>query len=422
MILLTLCLSAVSMIATSHKQAKMLQAVRQVLPDDGSVQRVMNSEHMAVYSRQAGGFAVVTDDGRLVAYSPSARLDPRSANPGFAWWWRLAQKVGSKASENATTPPDTERFAPRIDSLVTSLWGQGRPFNGWCPTDDGEICDDYSPNVAHCWVGCVATAVAQVVRYYRYPASASGEADFFIGDKPVRTAFEGTYDWNELIDYYSEGYTEAQGRAAALLNYHCGLISMMNYASDASGSSNQNAINGMVKFFGYSNKMHYVVRSDYSEPEWMEMVYTELNQGRPIIYTGVQVDFSLGIVGGHSFIIDGYDENGLVHVNWGWQGTDNGFYDIALLNPQIYELNDYQDMVLGIEPAVSQTVGDVNNDGKVDISDVNAIINVMLGNSSQAGVASRADVNGDGKADISDVNIVINIMFGKQSAPALPTM
>ena len=380
------------------------------------LQLLKANDYVEIYARQGGGFVILDTDAtepRVLAYSHTAPLDLESGNPGLQWWLNAMQRVGTRKSP--TTPPDTTRFAARIDSLITTLWGQEAPFNAWCPTAEGEICEDYSPDVAHCDVGCVATAVAQMIYYYRYPRQASGEYDFFIGDQQAHTAFSSTFDWDNMLDYYKDGYNEAQGRAVAQLSYHCGLISMMNYGTNASGSSNQNAIYGLINHFGYSDELHYVVRTDYSEPQWMELIYTELNAGRPILYTGVQVDFVQGIVGGHSFIIDGYDENGLVHVNWGWQGKANGYYDVALLDPLIFELNDYQDMVLGFAPNIAIATGDVTGDGQVDIADVNAVINVMLGKGNLTPDSSPGcDVTGDGQVDIADVNAVINIMLGKQ--------
>ncbi|MBR1475495.1 MAG: C10 family peptidase [Muribaculaceae bacterium] len=405
------CMLAMMSAAHAQDDAEMMQSVWQVLRAGRPVERVMATDHLAVYCQQGGGFAVVTADDqvpRLLAYSPTAPFSVNDGNSGFGWWLRMVQKVGGRA--NAPTPPDPDRYAVRVDSLLTTLWGQSSPFNAWCPTAEGEICNDYAPDVDHCDVGCVATAIAQIVHYYRYPAQASGECDFAIGDQSSHTSFSGTYDWDNMLDFYKNGYTEEQGRAVAQLCYHCGLISRMNYGTNASGSSNQNAINGLVQYFGYSDEMHYVVRSDYSEQQWMEMIYDELTHGRPILYTGVEVNFVQGIVGGHSFVIDGYDENGLVHVNWGWQGRANGYYDVALLNPLIYDFVDYQDMVLGFVPARQTVTGDVTGDGLVDIADVNAVINAMLGKAPQT---AESDVTGDGTVDIADVNTVINLMLGK---------
>lgn len=397
-------------VAALAAEASLLRVARQPLGADAVVSKVATAGNLSVYSRLGGGFAIVTDvapSPRLVAYSRTAALDLDDGNPGLRWWMAMMRRVSARRA--APTPPDTTRYASRVDSLITTLWGQGAPFNAWCPTADGAICADYSPDVEHCDVGCVATAVAQIVRYYRYPARAAGECDFAIGDQPAHDAFSAAYDWVNMPDYCRDGYTEAQGRAVAQLSYHCGLISRMNYGTNASGSSNQNAINGLVRYFGYSDRLHYVVRTDYTEQQWMEMIYDELTHRRPILYTGVEVNFAKGIVGGHSFIVDGYDENGLVHVNWGWEGRANGYYDVAMLNPLYFELNDYQDMVLGFEPDHPAVGGDVTGDGEVDIADVNAVINVMLGKAATVG----GDVTGDGVIDVADINAIINIMLGK---------
>lgn len=413
-----LCMATLMAHAGENAESRMQQAARQALGTRQPLQCVMNDNQMAVYRQPSGGFAIIADAGqsaRLLAYSRTAPLDLNSDNPGFQWWWRAAQGVAKQHKSNHAkiTKPDPERFAPSIDSLMTTIWGQTAPYNAWCPTANGNVCEDYAPNVEHCLVGCVATALAQVVHYHGKPHHAEGESDFFIGDQPRHTSFAGTYDWANMLDTYADDFTEAQGRAVAQLSYHCGLISQMNYGTNASGTANQAAINGLVQFFGYSDAMHTVVRSEYDEPAWMEMIYNELNNSRPILYQGVEVNFVQGIIGGHSFVIDGYDENGLVHVNWGWLGDANGYFDVAMLNPRIYELNDYQDMVVGLAPAWQSLPGDVNGDGTIDISDVNATINIMMGTAQTSDFSGAPDIDGDGEVNISDVNAVINLMLGK---------
>ena len=220
-----------------------------------------------------------------------------------------------------STLPDPAKYPAKVDALITSQWGQDAPYSYWCPTGYGEICEDYTPDVVHCCVGCVATALAQIVRYYRFPDHAAGTANFLIGNKEASDSFDATFDWDNMLDTYPEGqYTEAQGRAVALLSYVCGLVSWMNYATNESGSSNLAAVAGAQNYFGYSKDASTVVRSDYSEPDWMDMVYNELSHRRPLYYQGVHLNFnpSTGLVAaGHSFVIDGYNELGMVHVNWG---------------------------------------------------------------------------------------------------------
>ena len=160
------------------------------------------------------------------------------------------------------------------------------------------------------------------------------------------------------------------------------------------------------------------MRSDYSEPEWMDMVYNELSHGRPLYYQGVYVNFdpAVGLMAaGHSFLIDGYDEQGMVHVNWGWYGNYDGYFDIAVLDVRGMQFNSYQDMAINFEPDASLVglAGDGNEDGKVNIQDVTDLINYLLsGNSSLINLA-KADVDNDGAIKITDVTELINNLLRK---------
>ena len=155
------------------------------------------------------------------------------------------------------------------------------------------------------------------------------------------------------------------------------------------------------------------MRSDYSEPEWMDMVYNELSHRRPLYYQGVYLKFdpSVGLMAaGHSFIIDGYNEEGLVHVNWGWYGIYDGYFDIALLDVRGLQFNSYQDMVINFEPdpSLEGLTGDVNDDNVINIIDATLVINYLLNNDASQLNLGKADVNGDGNINITDAVMLID--------------
>ncbi len=426
-------LSAPAWSAPRDKQA-MLQSAKQALMTMTSNGHRFNASSplfearttsaYTLYQTRQGDFAVIAADDRLPAVlavgngQPSVTSQP---NPGFEWFCRSIEQVSriltSRGATFTTTLPDPAKYPAKVDALITSQWGQDAPYSYWCPTGYGEICDDYTPDVVHCCVGCVATALAQIVRYYRFPAHAAGTADFMIGDKVTSASFDATFDWDNMLDTYPEGqYTETQGRAVALLSYVCGLISGMTYATNESGSSNHSALEGAKNYFGYNKDAEIVVRSDYSEPDWMDMVYNELSHQRPLYYQGVYVNFipSTGLVAaGHSFIIDGYNEQGLVHVNWGWYGSYDGYFDIALLDVRGLQFNSYQDMVIKFvpDPSLTELTGDVNNDGNVNIDDVTSLINYLLSSDSSQVQIANADIDGDDDITISDVTALIGILL-----------
>ena len=427
-----LLLSAPAWSAPRDKQA-MLQSARQALMTMTSGGHRLNASSPLIetrttsaytlYQTRQGDFALIAADDRLpavLAVGNGKISGTAQANPGFEWFCASIEQVSriltSSDKTFTTTLPDPDKYPAKVDALITSQWGQDAPYSYWCPTGYGEICDDYTPDVVHCCVGCVATALAQLTRYYRFPDHASGTANFLIGNQNASTSFDATFDWDNMLDSYPEGqYTEAQGRAAALLSYVCGLISYMNYATNESGSSNVAGLAGAQNYFGYSKDAEIVVRTDYSEPEWMDMVYNELSHRRPLYYQGVYVNFdpTVGLMAAvHSFLIDGYNEQGLVHVNWGWYGNYDGYFDIALLDVRGLQFNTYQDMVINFMPdtGVEVVTGDVDDDGLVNINDLALLIDHLLNNSVQINTAN-ADVDPDGIINISDLSALIDILL-----------
>ena len=428
-----LLLSAPAWSAPRDKQS-MLQSARQALMTmtagghrfnaSSPLTESRTTSAYTLYQTPQGDFAMIAADDRLPAVlavgngSSSVAGQP---NPGFEWFCKSIEQVSRDLTSGdmtfTTTLPDPDKYPAKVDALISSQWGQDAPYSYWCPTGYGEICDDYTPDVVHCCVGCVATALAQLTRYYRFPAHAAGTANFMIGDQDASASFDATFDWDNMLDTYPEGqYTEAQGRAAALLSYVCGLVSWMNYGTNESGSSNEAALEGAKNFFGYNKDATIVVRSDYSEPEWMDMVYNELSNRRPLYYQGVYVDFNptTGLVAaGHSFLIDGYNEQGMVHVNWGWYGNYDGYFDIALLEVRGLKFNTYQDMAINFMPDASLVglTGDVNDDGTVDIQDVTDLIDYLLSSDSTQINGTNADMDGDGEITITDVTRLIDHLF-----------
>ena len=252
-------------------------------------------------------------------------------------------------------------YPPSVAPLLSSTWGQRAPYNFMCPLKDPTPWGGYQPDELHCRVGCVAVAMGQIMRYHQWPAQGEGSNSVVY---PVLSMnahtfsvdfSEANYDWNNMIDDYSGDYTEAQARAVAQLLYHCAVASNMLFERTFSFSTNFTAGDALVKYFHYDgNRMQTRMRSDYSRDEWLNMVREELSQGRPIFYEAISISLTEGIYA-HSFVIDGYNEDGLVHVNWGWYGHEDGYYDIDLLDPPGYSFNSYQDMITGIQPVNEDT-------------------------------------------------------------------
>ncbi len=212
-----------------------------------------------------------------------------------------------------------------------------------------------------------------------------------------------------MIDDYQGEYTREQGMAVAQLCYHCGVAARTTWNSLGGGTTDQRLVEAFTKHFNYNDTAHYVPRTRYDEPTWMEMIYGMLSSGNPVFYSAKDINLNEGILTGHNFIIDGYDENGLVHVNWGWYGIENGYFDIALLDVLQYTYDDWQAMYVGLYPNRESLTGDVNDDGKVDISDSTMLINILLNGNPDGN--KHADVNADGSINISDAIALINYLL-----------
>lgn len=285
-----------------------------------------------------GGFAVVANDDMydaVVGYSTarySARVD------GFNWWRSrveavMAQKVAVQSGYAIPAGLKTS-----VSPLVTTKWGQESPYNNQCPRAS-------KTGNTRCMTGCVATAMAQIMNFYELPAKATGSVTYTNPSTNKNTTVSltntGTYDWANMLDTYTSSATTAQKNAVAKLMYHCGAAVNMDYAADGSAAYADDAAKALRTNFGYKTRYYY--QGFYTSDELAEPVFQDLSDGKPCMYGGVSGEGD--DAGGHEFVLDGYDEQGFVHVNWGWEGDCDGYYDIALLNPDVYSFQYYQDLV-----------------------------------------------------------------------------
>lgn len=312
-----------------------------------AVKEITRDEGYVIFGKDNGGFVVVSTDDmapEVLGYSDT-KISSTIGNANFKWWLQAVNCVVKAAAKSNTpilmvTKPDASRFDASVDALCTSKWGQEEPYWNQCPMG----------TTGRCLTGCVATSTAQILYYHKGPRSGIGTRTIYypqdnINGTPVTADFgNDEYDWDNMIDVYTAGnYTTQQADAVALLMKDCGVSTNMSYSPDGSGSYHDQTAEGLRKYFGLTD-VQYVWRKDYSEKEWMEMMYDQITKRQPVIYGGD--DWA----GGHSFVLDGYDSDGLVHINWGWEGQDDGYYDIALLNPSGYQFSRNQDAVINITP------------------------------------------------------------------------
>lgn len=425
--ILLLCLASIALLSIAgvrpEVQLRSQAGVLLKVKSSDKLKHLSPCDGLDIYSSSDGGFVIMANDDRLpalLAYSPDGHVSSSSDNPGFNWWLNAIRRAMLRsAPKRETTKPDPNRFPSHVDPLITTMWGQREPFKFMCPFDhyvaDQSLYGTYQPDSGHYSLGCGAAAMAQYLNYYKYPKHGIGTGSVNVKyDQATVTLTEDfstvNYDWANMIDDYQGEYTVEQGMAVAQLYYHCGVAAKTTWNNLGGGTVDTNIIRAFIDHFGYNDTAHFVPRSRYDEPTWMEMVYTELSSGHPIFYSAKDINLEAGIIAGHNFILDGYDENGLVHVNWGWYGIENGYFDLATLAVREYTYDDWQAMYVGLYPKEPQFIrGDVDGDGRLSIADVTSLINALLTQSSLGNPAS--DVDDDGQVNIADVTALINILL-----------
>ena len=249
----------------------------------------------------------------------------------------------------AVLAASAQDVAERVEPLLQTAWGQDAPYNLLCPEKVNEQGD-----MQHCRVGCVACAMAQVMRFHEYPAVGIGEGQNMFNTDLKANFGETWYDWEHMLDSYSGSYTDEEAGAVATLMFHCGVAVNMIYGLKSSSTFTafaNNMTTALSRYFGYdATTLRSLNRSNYTKTQWMQIIREELSAGRPVIYSGNSAS-----LGGHTWVIDGYDEQGRVHMNWGWLGAANDYYDIDLNIPGL-DFSQKQSMVIGIQKPEATSV------------------------------------------------------------------
>ena len=337
---------------------------------------------LSVMSNGNAGFAIVINDdqqGSVAGYSDAPFSE---SNESLQWFLSAVSSSVASNSLAANSRKDavkpSEKYKSSMVPLLSSKWNQSTPYNDLCPKDTK---GKGYPS------GCVATALSQIMYFHKYPEKGNGQKQYSfkpsdgVGELLSANFGETTYDWANMLDNYESGtYTEEQGNAVATIMLHCGVAVEMNYTPTGSGAYSSEARNGLITFFNYHKNAGLLHRTYYSLEEWMDIIYNELNHNRPIYYAGADANR-----GGHAFVLDGYDTNGFVHINWGWGANGgNGYYDITLLNPSGYEFSQGQDMIIGIDkPDVEDIVYEshIVSDYALSVTKFGTMLNVGPGNS-----------------------------------------
>ena len=336
--------------------------------------------NLYIFSANEGFLILASDDcvQPILGYSLTGKLTAENMPPNVREWLQYYNDEIQYAIENqlrATTKtiqlwndltagkPNVAKATIVVDALVETQWGQKKGYNDLCPYDfnAGELTV----------TGCVATATAQILRYWQYPSHGVGSHSYTPSTHPeygiqsVNFA-SATYDWAEMPLYSST--TEV-----AELMYHCGVSVNMDYNISANGGSvayNNTISPALINYFHYKTSACLKYKSSYNHNNWISLIKSELNAARPVEYIG------FGNGEGHAFICDGYDNSNYFHFNWGWYGNYDGYYTLTSLTPgnggsggSNYNYTNNQCAVIGIEPKACTLSSPTNLSISSDYSD-----------------------------------------------------
>lgn len=332
-ILITICVSALFANGKQISQDAALSAARkysrtgQVAPAKNLRSDKTNNAPYYAFNLEQGYVIVSGDDEmtELVGYAENGFFDAENVPPQMQLWLDgYAEYVAAVQSGKAKARKILLSDSPSVvvEPLVTTKWNQDAPFNNFAP----EYTDDNN-NTQRCATGCAATAMAQIMKFHNWPEQGVGYYSYeHQSFGTISSNFsEHVYDWTNMIDRYNNGeYSNVQADAVALLMKDCGVSLNMNYGP-VSGASIYSYTPAFKNYFRYSS--HTVNRSGCETAEFTKIITDELQEGRPIIYCGTGED------GGHAFVVDGYDTNYFLHVNWGWGGYSDGYFDMNYMDP-----------------------------------------------------------------------------------------
>lgn len=299
------------------------------------------------------GYVMISGDDLLpevIAYADAGAFLPDEEQPehiaSFFAQVRAALHALVERGEPVVMPRTSQLRPEGVDPLLGNIrWGQSYPFNTLCPDKNGRSV-----------VGCVATALAQILRYHQWPNQGEGICSYTERDgTDHRVDFsQYTYDWAHMPGQPDpNASSQAVVQALSTLCYHVGVISRMQYSPQGSGTLSQFPKEGLQKYFKYKKSIQLLSRMNYKMADWMDIIAKELNERRPIYYAGASSTV------GHAFVCDGYKPNGYFHINFGWDGMADGDFLLYAINPDAlgtgggtsYDgYNYYQEIMIGIEP------------------------------------------------------------------------
>ena len=322
----------------------------------------VEAKSIYAFNCEGGGYVIASADSRalpVLGYSDTGSIEWERMPENMRVWLKLYDEaiatlgnrqdfkdgdITDPASHSGTLRQTRTIERAPIEPLIKTNWYQIVPYYNECPLYDGA---DSSLAGKRCMTGCTPTATAQVMNYYQWPKAITDSLPGY----DIETAYKDekkvwhidalppvAFAWEDMLDCYLEPRdgswqpkeilgTEAQQQAVATLMRYCGQAMKTTYSPAGSATSTDAQYAALVKDFGYTAATQINFRTLYTIDEWEDIIYGELAASRPALYNGYSESE------GHSFICDGYDGDGLFHINWGWGGKDDGYFSLSVLNP-----------------------------------------------------------------------------------------
>jgi hypothetical protein len=356
-------------------------------------------EFYLLENKEGVGFVIVSADDcvqPILGYSTTSRIPAPIPTHIRSFLLRYEQEIQYYKSNNIVATDEIEQqwnslihgtFTPHnttaVGPLLTTTWDQAPYYNEMCPDSAG----------VHALAGCTATATAQVMKFWEWPIVGTGSHSYTDDNFGPQSANFGatTYQWSLMPNSTDEFYNTNQVYAVATLFYHIGVSVNMDYGIDASFASlstlgysqHPSSERALKTYFGYKNTIHSVYKNQTSDADWVSTLMGEINAGRPVLEQGS------GDGGGHAFVCDGYDNNGLFHINWGWSSYLDGYFAHNALNPggggaggnESQTYNNGVIIIVGIEP----DGGSPNQQYTVTVNSSNNAMGTVTGGGSYQG-------------------------------------
>ena len=305
-----------------------------------------------VFNTSPAGYVIISGDDvavPVIGYSLRGTFTNQNLPPALKDWLEMRKKEILQAKRDQILPEEkilnlwnsylygsNKKYQVReVGPLLQTTWNQDCYYNESCPEDMEGPC-------GHTYTGCIATAMAQVMKYWEYPNNGLGEHEYLHDEYGWIYAnfLETVYEWDQMPNNVA-----TTNDPTATIMFHCGVSVEMDYGPTYSSACNGKPPIAFPKYFGYSDSLDHIYKDNYADSVWEAKLRTDLDRGYPVYYTG----------GSHAFVCDGYQEDNYFHFNWGWSGAYDGYYYLNDLTPGDYDFTDNQSAIFNLKPKYKPT-------------------------------------------------------------------